>query len=148
MRLPKAFFPILAIEVKRRTDDVTRRLLAQLQNVFAEIGLDRRNAVLLQVVVDCDLLRDHRLALGDRLRAGLLADRENRLTGVGGGGAPMNLAARPLDVCRPCLEIEVEIGERMILDVARDIAQALELRQGGSGGCPAGARLWARARQR
>ena len=51
-------------------------LVAELDDVFAEIGLDRRDAVRLQVVVEPDLLGDHRLALGDGARAGLAADVE------------------------------------------------------------------------
>ena len=56
---------LLLREMHRRRDDVARRLVAELDDVFAEIGLDRRDAVRLEVIVDADLLGDHRLALGD-----------------------------------------------------------------------------------
>ena len=59
----------------RRGDDVARRLVAELDDVFAEIGLDRRDAVRLEVIVERDLLGDHRLALGDGLGADGAADR-------------------------------------------------------------------------
>ena len=37
--------PILAVEVEGGGDDVARRLVAELDDVFAEVGLDRRDAV-------------------------------------------------------------------------------------------------------
>ena len=55
-------------------DDVARQLVAELDDVFAEIGLDRRDAVRLEDVVQVDLLGDHRLALGHGLGAGRAAD--------------------------------------------------------------------------
>ena len=42
----EALLPVLAVEVEGRGDDVARRLVAELQDVFAKIGLDRGDAVL------------------------------------------------------------------------------------------------------
>ena len=56
-------------EVNRGRDDVGRQLVAQLDDVFAEIGLDRRDAVAFEEIVEADLLGDHRLALGHGLGA-------------------------------------------------------------------------------
>ena len=75
-------------------DDVARRLVAQLDDVFAEIGLDRHDAVLLEVLVEPDLLGDHRLALGHRLRAGAAADVEDDVARVVGGLGEVHVAAR------------------------------------------------------
>ena len=63
---------VVAREMDRGRDDVRGRLVAQLDDVFAEISLDRRDAGRLQRLVEADLLGDHRLALGDALapRAG------------------------------------------------------------------------------
>ncbi len=66
---------LLLHQVDRRRDDVARRLVAELDDVFAEIGLDRRDAVGFEMIVERDLLGDHRLALGDGLGAGRAADR-------------------------------------------------------------------------
>ena len=115
---------------------MARRFLAQLQDVLAQIGLDRGDAVLFQMLVDPQLLGDHRLALGDRARIHPLADRQHRRAGILGRAAPVHVAAGFLDVGGPGFQIEIEIGERVILDVPPDIAQGLELRQRRHGGAP------------
>ena len=61
-------------EVDGRRDDVARRLAADLDEVFAEVGLDHLDAVGLEAALSADLLGDHRLALGDDARAGVAAD--------------------------------------------------------------------------
>ena len=66
--------PILAVEVEGRRDDVAGMFVAQLDDVFAEIGFDRGDTVRFQVIIDPDLLRDHGFAFCHGLRAGLLAD--------------------------------------------------------------------------
>ena len=43
-------FPVLPVQVEGGGDDVARRLVAELQDVFAEVGLDRADAVGFQVV--------------------------------------------------------------------------------------------------
>ena len=139
---------VRAVEVKGGGDDVARRFVAQLKDVFAEVGLDRRDAVLFQVVVDVQLLADHRLALGDGSCADPLADGEHGGAGLVGGARPVDLAAGALDVRRERFEIEVEIGERVVLDLLTDLAQPLELRQGGDSGGAAGGELRACASQR
>ena len=60
-------------EMHRRRDDVRGRFVAKLDDVFAEIGFDRRDAVGFEIIVDADFLADHRLALGHGLRAELAA---------------------------------------------------------------------------
>ena len=85
---------LLLHQVDRRRDDVARRLVAQLDDVFAEIGLDRRDAVRFEVIVERDLLGDHRLALGDGLGADRAADVEH-------GGARLVGVARPMHLRRP-----------------------------------------------
>ena len=105
-------------------------LAAQLDDVFAEIGLDRRDAVRLEMRVEADLLGDHRLALGDGLRAAGRGRCRGRCRAPRG-------ASRAKCTCPPAagtarlvaLEIEVEMGERVVLDVARGVAQLLEFRQ-------------------
>ena len=79
--------------VNRRRDDVRWHLVAKLDDVFAEVGLDRRDAVGLKVVVEADLLGDHRLALGDGARARLPADFQNRLARLLGRARVVDVAA-------------------------------------------------------
>ena len=82
-----------------------------------------------QVVVDGDFLADHGLAFGDGAGVGGLADAQNGEAGIGGGGAPMDLPAGLDDVGLVFLQVEVEMRQRVVLDVARDVAELLELRQ-------------------
>ena len=44
-RLAELRLPVLAVQVERRRDDVAGQLVAKLDDVFAEVGLDRRDAV-------------------------------------------------------------------------------------------------------
>jgi hypothetical protein len=127
-------FPILAVEVEGGGDDVGGVLLPELDDVLAEVRLHRQDAVRLQVGVDRDLLGDHRLALGDGAGAGVAADLQDRRPRVLGRGAPMHLAPGPLHRGGVALQVEVEIGQGVVLDVPPDVAQPLELRQGGHGG--------------
>jgi hypothetical protein len=72
---------------------VARQLAPQLDDVLAEIGLDGRDAVRLQVVVDPDLLRDHGFALRHRPGAGLATDAENDVAGLLGIAGEMHVPA-------------------------------------------------------
>src|SRR6187397_1651616 len=51
MRPPELLLPVLEVQVKGRRYDMARRLVPQLDDVFAEIGLDRLDTVSLQVLV-------------------------------------------------------------------------------------------------
>ena len=46
-----------------------------------------------------------------------------------GGRRPMDVAAQRRDLALELLEVEIEVGQRVVLDVARAIAQRLELGQ-------------------
>ena len=148
VRLAEARLPVLLVEVERRRDDVAGQLVTKLDDVFAEIGLDRRDAVAFQVVVDAQLLADHRLALGDGAGVGRAADRQHRLARFIRGGAPVHLAAGGQQLRFAFLEVEIEIRQRVVLDVARGVAQLLELRQRGDRGGAAGDEAGAAACQR
>ena len=143
MRLAEAVGDLLLHEMHGRHDDVARTLLADLDDVFAEIGLDRRHAVLLEIVVEGDLLADHGLALGHRLGVKAPADRQHRLARLLRRAAPMHLPAARDDVLLEDLEIEIEIRQHVILDRLALLAQRVEFRQarhhGGALGGKAGA---------
>ncbi len=113
---------LVAVEMHGRGNDVGGNLAAQLDDVFAEIGLDRRHAGLFQRGVDFDLLADHRFALGDRLgtepRANLDDDGARLLRGAG----EMHMPARLRHLALIALEIEIEMRQGMVLDVARRLA--------------------------
>src|SRR5476649_593676 len=116
-------------EMDRRRDDVAGRLVAELDDVLAQIGLDRRDAGLLEMLVERDLLGHHRLRLGDGACTHALAEIGDDASRIGGGRCPMNVAAQADHLALELLEVEIEIGERVVLDVARTVAQRLEFRQ-------------------
>src|SRR3546814_12785591 len=79
--------------VDRRGDDVARRLAAELDDVFAQIGLDRPDAVGFEVLVETDLPSYHALSLGDRLRAQIPAHPQDRLDLLTAAPRPVHIAA-------------------------------------------------------
>src|SRR5919108_251963 len=113
--LAESLFDLALGDVQRRADDVARHLVAELDDVFAEIGLDRLDAVLLEEIVDADLLADHGLALGDRLGAGLAAEAQDGLARGLGVAAPMDLAARRLHLRLELQQVLIEMTEDVVL---------------------------------
>ena len=71
---PEILLDLSRVQVHGRGDDVARQLVAELDDVLAEVGLDRHDARALEMAVEADLLGDHRLAFGDRPGAGRAAD--------------------------------------------------------------------------
>ncbi len=88
--------------------------------------------------VEADLLGDHRLALGHHLGAARLADAEDDRDRFVGVARVMHVAARLDDLALVGFEIEIEMGERVVLDRAGAVAQRVEFRQPRRGvGAPA-----------
>src|SRR2546425_1032485 len=83
-------------------------IAAKLDDVLAEIGLDRLDAVRLEMLVEADLLGHHRLALGDGLRPGIAADRQDDLARLFRRLGVMHLPAGSPHLVLVGLEIEVE----------------------------------------
>ena len=113
---------LILVEMHRRRNDVARRLAPQLNDIFAKIGLHRLDARIAERLVDGDLLGDHRLALGHRFRIVFLADFEDRLAGLLGRLAPVHMATGRDHLVLPGNEIKVEVGKRVVLDVAGLVA--------------------------
>src|SRR6266446_857853 len=132
----------------RRRNQVARRLVTQLDDVFAEIGFDRGDAVLFEILVEPDLLGDHRLALGDDLGVDRAADLQYRGASFVRRSRPMDPAARGEDIRFVELEIEVEMLEGVILDRLADVAQRLELGEPCDGEAAALGKTGAHQRQR
>ncbi len=120
-------------EMHRRRDQMARRLPAQLDDVFTKIGLDRGDAVVLEEVVEPDLLGDHRLALGDDPGADGAADAEHSLARLLRCARPVDLAAGRDHVLFIELEVEIEVCEGVVFDLAAHFAQRLEFRKPGGG---------------
>src|SRR5215470_11040738 len=134
-------------QVDCRRNDMTWGFLAQLNDVFAEVGFNRGNAVRLEVFVEPHLLGDHRLALGDRLGAGRTADLQNSSARLFRRARPMNLTARGFYFTFVILQIEVEMLDRMVLDRSADFTKSLELGQALDREAPAQRKASARKSQ-
>ena len=91
----------------------------------------------LERVIEADLLGDHRLALGDALRVHRLAEVDDDLARLLGVLRVVHMAAALAHLALVGLEIEVEVGERVVLDRAGAVAQRLELGQAGGRSGPA-----------
>jgi hypothetical protein len=126
---PEILLHLGGVEVDGGRDDVARQLVAELDDVLAEIRLDGPDAVRFQVMVDPDLLRDHGLALRDRLGIGLAADGQDDVAGFLRIAGEMDVPAGGLHLLLVGLELEVEMLQRVVLDVARGIPQRLEFGQ-------------------
>ena len=99
MRLAEVGLDVVARDMDRRRDDVRGRLVAKLDDVFAEIGLDRLDAGGLERLVEADLLGDHRLAFGDALGAARLAEVEEDAGAPPPRRAPNARGRRPRSPC-------------------------------------------------
>ena len=106
-------------EMHRRHDDVRRQFVADLHQVFAQVRLDRLDAVRFQEIIDGDLLADHRLALGDEFRVRLAADVEHDRARLLGRHRIVDVAAGRGAALLERFEIEIKMRERVVLDVAR-----------------------------
>ena len=124
---------LLAVEVEGRRHDVAWRLVAELDDIFAKVGLDRLYAGLLQRGVQRDLLRHHGFALGDGFRARLAAQANDDLARLRRIARPMDMAAGFENAALILFEIDVEMGQHMVLDFGAHVAQLVELGQRGTG---------------
>ena len=59
VRFAKSFFNVGDGQMNGRRDDVARRLVFQLNKVFAKIGLDNIYSGRFEVMIEADLLRHH-----------------------------------------------------------------------------------------
>ena len=129
---------LVLAQVDRRGDDVARGLAADLEKVFAEIAFEDLDADIFEVAVEADLLGDHRFALGDQARAALAAEAGDDSACLGAVGCPVHAAAGGLGLCGEGFEIDVEVRDRVVADVASFVAQRLELRHARHGGSALG----------
>ena len=133
MRLAEGFLDLSLRHMKCRADEMRRRLAAQLDDIFAEIGLDGLDAVRFEKGVDTDLLADHRFALGDGLCVHLTADLQHLRPRRIAVGAPMHLATARDHRLLELQQVSIEMGDDVGLQIAADITQLLEFGHLGDG---------------
>ena len=120
-------------QVERGHDDVAGDFVADLDQIFAEVGFDDAEASVFQVGVEANFLRHHGLALGDELGIGIAADFQDDVAGIACRLSPMDLCAVLKRFLFIACKVDVEIGQHVVFDVAADVAELLELRQPGFG---------------
>ena len=89
---------LFLLDVNRRQHDVAGRLVPQLHDPFAQVGVDDFDAVPLQVRIQVAFFGEHRLALDELLHAVSLQDLQHDLVVLGGIAGPVHVGAQPRGV--------------------------------------------------
>ena len=113
-----------------RGDDVRRRLVGQLDDVLAEVGLDDLDAGGFEGAVEVHLLGGHRLRLDDEAHAFGPGDADDRPADLFGPGGPVHGHAQRFELGLEPVEPAVEVGEHLPADPGRLPAQLDEGRVG------------------
>ena len=117
--------------MQRGRDDVIRPLVRQLQDVLAQIGLHRFQAVMLQPLVEIDLLGGHGFRFHDQVRAALLRQAQDEIGDLGAVLAIDHLAAVRLDVALELFQVMIQIVDGVLLEGVGLGAQFLVIGQRG-----------------
>ena len=110
-----------------RHDDVAGPLAHQLQYALAQVCLHHLYSALLEKGVRAALLGEHRLALHHLLDAVAAQDVEHGRVHLPGVFGPVHGRAVGCGAVGEAFQIGVEVGQRVLLDVARRLAQPLPL---------------------
>ena len=105
--------------MQRRRHQVRRRLVGQLDDVLAQVGLENLNPLRLQHVIEPKFLGHHRLALGHR--SNVVGARDLRHDGVGLRCVhrEMHPPAGRSHVLLQHLQVVVQVPDGMFLDPTR-----------------------------
>ncbi len=119
---------LMAAEVHGRSDDVVRRLMAQLHDELAQVGLPDGHADFFERRGQMNFFGDHRLGFDDGLHVARLGQLDDVVIGLLGVLRPMNVTAAGDDLL-------LELGE-----ILREIGDGIRLDSGtaGAGGFPVG----------
>ena len=105
--------------------DVTGRLVVQLLDAFAKIGLDHLDVARLEERAHVAFLSQHRFALDQRLGAMRREDVVDDLVVLAGIARPMHFRAVVPGLGFELLQIIREVRQRVLLDRRGEIAQFL-----------------------
>ena len=97
----------------------------ELDDVFAQVGLEHADAGGLQGMVQADLLGRHALGLDRQLHPMPRGDVEQDAPGFLGIPRPVHLAARPGDRPLGLLQIVIEVRDGVQADIVAGLAQLL-----------------------
>ena len=98
------------------------RFLAELNDILAEIRFDGCDTVFFKEVVDGDLLADHRFTLGHRFSVRTTADVQDCLPGLCRVPTPVDVSTLFHNPAFEALQVMVQIGQNMVLDIASLVA--------------------------
>ena len=113
--------------VDRRRDDVGGTLVGELDDVFAQVRLDRRDPLALERLVEVDLLGRHRFRFHGHARAGPPRDVDHDPARLFRAGGVVDVAAQLLDVADERLQMVIEPLEGRFLDRPRLVPQGFAL---------------------
>ena len=111
----------------RRHDDVAGRLVVELLDALAEVGLDDLDLALLEEGPHLAFVGQHRLALDQRRRVVRLQDVEHDLVVLGRIARPVHDHAVGGGVALELLEVVGEVRERVFLHAGGERAQRFPL---------------------
>ena len=120
------------VQVHGRRNDVIGRLIAQLHDVLAQIGLPHGNAKFFQRRSKLDLFGHHGLGFDHRAHipaGGKIADVVTGLLGIGG---PKDMATVSDDLFFKLKEIAVQMVDGLALDLLAALARRLPIVDAGA----------------
>src|SRR6516162_1948891 len=112
----------------RRHDDVAGRLVVELLDALAEIGLDHLDVTPFEEGAHVAFLGQHRFALDERLDAPHRKNLVDDLVVLSGVAGPVYMRAVLFRACLEFLEIVGETRKRVLLDLGCEGAQLLPFR--------------------
>jgi hypothetical protein len=115
--------------VQRGRNDVVRSLAGELDDIFAQVRFHRLDAIFFEMLVQMNLFRGHRFGLHHQLHAALAGEIGDELARLGAGVGPDHFAAAGDHVALEFLEINIQMIERVLLEVVSVLAQILVVRQ-------------------
>src|SRR4051812_30022639 len=110
-------------------DQMRWAIMADLNDELTEVGLDDFKSSRFQRRHEIDLLADHRLALDAALAIRIARDFDDDALGIRAVARKVNLAAVLFDAGFQLLKVKVEIIQGVLLDLPRELAQRIRVRQ-------------------
>ncbi len=114
---------LLPILVQRRNDEVRGTIFAQLDDQFGKVGLVGAHAVGLQVLIEPDLFRGHRLNLDDFFGSLLLDQVEDNCVGFGCVARPVDLPAGPRAILFKLGQVVIQMTQGMGADLCSGLSK-------------------------